>query len=131
MQAGVPFRGQMGDMTGRVVNTGAPDHSSRIAALNQQLQQAMMQGAPPSVINQLQMQLQEAQQAQQAAGMQALYEQRMRQETTGYGGGSVGTGGRGGRESPYESQMRPMNNLNNQMLMSLFGMTGSGPGPNR
>jgi hypothetical protein len=103
----------------------AERYQAAITALSNQLRQAQLAGAPPTVISGLKAQLDEARSAMQQAGVRELYNQQMQQLNTGHGGGSIGQ--RDGR-TPYDSQVRGRDALANQLLASLFGMGYGRPG---
>lgn len=104
----------------------ANQYQSAITALTNQLRQAQLAGAPPTVISGLQAQLAEAQDAMRQAGMREMYNQQMNQMRTGYGGGSVGSGGASNAPNPYMGQVQGRDALMNQMIAAMFGMGGGG-----
>jgi hypothetical protein len=92
--------------------------------IQQQLMMAQINGANPRVIAGLQMQLQEAQQAMQMAGMQAMYSHQMNRPQPGLG--SVGSGRPGGRPGPTDARQQQDWSATMQMLSQLFGQGGGG-----
>ena len=128
-QPQMPFMpgGQVSMVGGGGQIPGSAQHGELQGAIShyqQQLMMAQINGAPPQVIASLQMQLQEAQQAMQTAGMQAMYSHQMDRPQPGLG--SAGSGGRGGRPDPQDAQRNQQWNATMQMLSQLFGQGGGG-----
>jgi len=125
-QPQMPPGGFSGARMANQPGSGASGYQSQIDDLQQQLMMAQANGAPPQVIGNLQLELQQAQRAMQQAGMQAMY--GLQQNRPQPGAGSVGTGGRGGSPSPYYGQQMNDWNAQMQLLMGLYGMGGGGRG---
>jgi hypothetical protein len=96
----------------------------RVDELMQRLMQAQASGANPMVLNDLQMQIQQAQRGMQD-WQQQQYAQQMSQMARPSGAGSVGGLGRGGRPGQTQAQQDPYLQM---MLMNQLGM-GGGMGP--
>lgn len=111
--------------TGMIRGAGQNQYQSQIDDLMWQLQRAQIQGADPMTIASLQFQLQQAQRAQQQQAQRFAYQRE--RNRPGFGGGSVGSAGRGFRPGQSEMRGNQLYDMETQMLLALMG-AGGGPG---